>query len=654
MIDQDKSPATNQAIHVGIYGCTKAGKTRFLFQLLNNWKAQDRLLPQSEQALAFLAQVRAEIEKHDGSMPTVATTEGIRVKVRRDGNESPLELIFRDLRGELLSGELDQIASLARDGAIPTQVRQCRAFLFFFDPTSSENPADIDTHYQREFKRATVFIEYVLKVRENRHLPIIFVLTHLDRWENDADIRAKADRWGGEVHAKLVELYDSALGRFHPKSIVDRSRTAFSVSSVGKTPEADRQLEKVVEQLNELVVDSAGHRRRLRKSGRYALLAGAVFLALLAIVPLLISLMGGSPPPPHGGDDRTKVSEMPEQEILANLDELDRMLKAHPRGTQLPSVEEAKKLNHHLRWLEQRLELNSGGTIGLTEKSQQRMQSALDSLAKIVQERTEIKTYAPSVLTPILAGYLEDLPDLTSTSPSLAAAQTRYWQLQRALVVEQVAGILKRRHEVASSPTDALGEVVSRLRAIEQEVGRCKVFGPQVRQDLVQEIQTAVTFCEDRKNSKTYPATFRIVAASYASDNKVDLAWRSITLQSPGRPSDDDGYGLEPIQKSDTELSFNSKQTAYQITLGLGAPVTFGLSVHDSATGAWRRLHEFDLTTEQGPLAPLGLPFLRSDQAEVTKLLQWEGMELKLEFSGFPRVPTLLWDTAKSAMERQP
>lgn len=652
MINQDNSPTTGQAINVGIYGCTKAGKTRFLFQLLNGWERTRRLLGQSETCQKFLATVESEIEKHDGSMPTVATTEGIRVKVRRDGNDPPLELVFRDLRGELLSGELDQIASLNRNGVIPTQVRQCDAFLFFFDPASSENPADIDKHHQRELKRATMFIEYVLKVRENRHLPIIFVQTHLDRWENDANIRGKADRWINEVHAKLVELYDSGLRRFHPKTIVERSRTVFGISSVGNTPEADKRLEEVVDQLNEMVADSKSHQRRLRKSGLYTLIAGAVTLSMLPFVIWLLSSMGSSPPTPKKGNDRITVAELPEQEIVTKLDDLDRMLKAHPPGKQLPSVEDAKKVNHHLRWLAQRLEPDSGGTTGLSEKTMQRMRSALEALADVIQARADSDSHSLADLTPILGAYLEDLPDLASTSPDLAAVQARYWQFQRAYVVEQVASIIKRRHEVASPPIDTLGEVVSKLRGIEQEVGRCKVFGPHARQDLVQEIQTAATFCEDRKNSKSYAATLRVASVSYASDKKVDLAWRAITLQSPGQSSVD--YALEPNRKSDTELSYNTKRPSYQITLGLGVPVTSGVSVHDMAEDKWRKLHEFDLTSEQGPLAPLGLPLLRQDQPEVTKLLRWEGMELKLEFSGFPRVPPLIWDAAASAKELKP
>jgi hypothetical protein len=650
MIDQDKTSMSGQAINVGVYGATKAGKTRFLFQLLESWKRGDRLLPQSDQALAFLAQVRAEIEKHGESMPTAATAEGISVKVRRDPKERAWRFVFRDLRGELLTDEIPPDASIKRDGVVAKQVQESDGFLFFFDPASSENPADIDKHHQRELKRAALFVEYVLKVRENRHLPIIFVQTHLDRWENDAQVRPKAERWVNEVHAKLVDVYDSVLCRIHPKSIVDRHCIAFSVSSVGKTQEADKQLEKVLEQLNDLVAESRKHRRGQRNMGLYLLVAGVVALTVLVSVIWLLSSKGGSPSQSKKGEDRTTTAEMSEQEINAKLDELDRLLKAHPPGVQLPGVEEAKKINHHLRWLAQRIEPESGGLTGLSEKTQQRMRSALDSIGKRVHAKAECKDVP--ALTPVLTAYLEDLPDMIPTSPALAEAQARYWQLQRRQVIVLLSDILKRRIEVASPPIDTLGEVVSRLRGIEQEVARCKVFGTQPRQELVRGIQTAATFCEDRKNSKNCPATFRVASASYASDKKIDLAWRAISLQSADQSSVD--YGLEPIRKGDTELSFKTKRPSYQITLGLGVPVTCSVSVHDGAEDKWRNLHEFELTTDRGPLAAIGLPLIRPDQPEVTKLLRWDGMELTLEFSGFPRVPPLLLDAAMSVKEREP
>lgn len=197
---------------------------------------------------------------------------------------------------------------------------------------------------------------------------------------------------------------------------------------------------------------------------------------------------------------------MSEKEISTKLEELNRLLQAHPRGVKLPTVEEAKKLNHHLQWLTQRLEPDSGGTKGLAEDTVKRMRSALDSLARVIQEKANSNS---TDIVPILGAYLEDLPALASTSPALAAAQVRYWELQRARVVEQVASIIKRRHEVGSPPIDTLGEVVSKLRDIEQEIGRCKVFGPQARKDLLQQIQTAPPFA---RTARTQRVTQRLFA----------------------------------------------------------------------------------------------------------------------------------------------
>lgn len=772
MTDQDKSPTTRHAIDVGIYGCTKAGKTRFLYEIINHWKRTGRLVDQSTCCKEFLKTVRSAIKKSGGSLPTVATTQGIGVKVRRDGNDPPLQLVFRDLRGELLSAELDQIDSLERNGIIPTQVRQCDAFLFFFDPTSSENPADIDKHHQRELRRATGFIEYVLPNRQNRHLPIIFVLTHLDKWENDEKIRGEADRWIDEVHARLNEVYKGTLRGEHPKTIVDRSRTFFMISSVRDTLEARKRLEEVVDQLIEMVTHCKSHQRWLQKRGLCYLIAAMVFVIALVLV-ICLFWSSGRPPGPRQAHDRIVVAELSEQEILTKLDDLDRVLKAHPPGEQLPSVEEARKVNHHLRWLAQRFEPDSGGTTGLSEKTIQRMRSALESLAKLIQAKAGSVSSSPSVLTPILAAYLEDLPDLASTSPVLAAAQARYWQVQRAQVVEQVASIIKRRHAVDSPPIDTLGELASKLRGIETDVGRCKVFGPQARQHLAQQIQTAATFCEDRIKSHSYPFVFRLVSAYDSSKKQADLAFRNLRIVSPKRTDwlTEDGVALVPndegipvdisvtihwgpkcrngyrnsvkVQIGGVELwdveatstpndrselgirrvtakrsdklffkahiritdgtfvfssrehgkgehtvtlgtlldekqvfeldrdknkvvitarrasgdepnAFHTKEPKYHGELGLGMPVTCILSVHDRKEGKWHKLHEFELTTDPGPLTPLGLPLLRRDQPKVVKVLRGNGMELKMEFFGFPRVPPLIWDATAGGKERKP
>ncbi len=646
MIDQDKATMTGQGINVGIYGCTKAGKTHFLFQLLSGWERTRRLLGQSETCQTFLATVEGEIERFSGSMPTAATTEGIKVKVRRGDKEKPWELVLRDLRGELLSGELDQITSLSRNGTIPAQVRQCDAFLFFFDPTSSENREEIDKHHQRELKRAEMFIEYILKVRQNRHLPMIFVQTHLDMWEHDDAVRAKAQHWFEQVNAKLRELYASHLRHHCPPTLVELSKTSITVSSV-----RGGEGEKVVEQLHDLVEDSRKYAADDKKRTRRFLWAGAAIVALLVI--LVVWLFASPPDHPKDTPDCTAVADMTESDVLIQLDECERLLGTHPRGPRLPSLDEARRVNQHIRWLSCKVALSQDGvapSVPLSEKTNKRMQSVLDTAAGRVAEKADAKGVPVADQVQILAAYLEDIPDRKSVSSELGRVQALYWTLQRTLVVDQVASVLRRRHEVASPAAVTLSEVILKLRSLDQEVVRCKVFGQEARQYLVQEIQTAVTYCEDRKNSKSYTANFRANSATFISEKGADLAFRALTLHSPGQSPR--YFKLKPIRKSDNECSFTTMKPSYQLSLGLGAPVTCDLSVYDATEGKWRKLHEFDLTTEQGPLTPLGLPLPRPGQPEVIKLVQWEGYELKLEFSGFSSLP-LLWDAASVSVKER-
>lgn len=706
-------------------------------------------------------------------MPTAAITEGICVSVRRDAREHPWQFVFRDLRGELLTDELPPDGDILRDGVVARQVQECDVFLFFFDPSSSENPADVDKHHQRELKRATNFIAYVLKTRENHHLPIIFVQTHLDRWENDTLIRARAESWTSEVHSKLVDLYDAGLRRIHPKSIVDRSRVFFAVSSIGNSQDADARLDRVVEHLNDLVADSVAHRRRLGKTGRRLLIAGFAIVALFFVGLLLLHSFGTTLIPPTTAGGRPTIATMSEREIIAKLDKLESLLSTLPRGTQLPTVEEAKALNDQLKWLAQRLEPNSGGMTELSEETQQRMRSAFDDASKRLLEKATSDAIPHAELTEVLRESLTDLPDLGPMSASFAEVQSRYWKLQRAYVVEQIASVLRRRSEVASPPIDALVEAISKLREFEQEVRRSKVFGPTARQELTQEIQTAATFCEDRKKSGSYPIVVRVASAADSSKRQADLALRNLTLLSPGRndwlsrdgvvlvpnneqiplditptvhwgPDCRDGYansvklqidgvelwnskatskpnvqselGTHRITRKRSETlvikahititdgtfvvssrehgtgglsvkvgdlidgeqkvalnscgnmitltatradgnlanEFHTKEREYAAEVGLGTPLTAVLSVHNARENNWRKLFGVDLATEQGPFSAIGMPLLHRGQSECVKLLQQDGMELKLELSGFPQVPDLLWDVATKAMERTP
>jgi hypothetical protein len=645
MTDRDNLPKSPESIDVGIYGCTKAGKTRFLFQLLSGWERDRRLLMRSETCHNFLATVEAQIKEWYNSAPTAATTRGITVKVHRDG-EAPWELVLCDLRGELVADELDQITSLTREGIIPTLVQKCDGFLFFFDPACSED--NLDKHHQSELKRAELFIEYILGKRQNRYLPIVFVQTHLDLWEHDEGVRTRARQWAEQVNDKLRALYDTHLGRYHPVGLVDSSKTSIAISSIRGV-----EGEKVVERLYDLVRESRKFVADDRKKNRLAFWASVLFVLLLVAVAVMTTTAGGAKRKPPGGNSGKPPAEWTEPEVFSQLDDIEGLLRSHPRGTQLPSAEEAKKLNQHLRWMAAmvaRAEEGPRTPLMLSEHTQTRIRANLNAAIELVVAKAVAKDDDLVVRVPVMAAYLEDLQDLRSISENLGRAQSLFWTLQRLFMVKEIASVLKRRHEVASPATAALDEVILKLRSLEQDVGRCKVYNPQAREALVQEIKTAATFCEDRKNSKSYPATFRIVSANFSAVGRADLACRLLTVESPGQPPW--AFGLYPFRKNENELGFSNQKSSYPVKLGLGNSIVCGLFMQEGADGGWRRLHDFNVLSEQGPFTALGLPLLLPNNSTVMRQLQWEGYELKLEFSDFPPLPPLLCDSAKVAKEK--
>ncbi len=334
---------------------------------------------------------------------------------------------------------------------------------------------------------------------------------------------------------------------------------------------------------------------------------------------------------------------MSEQEILRDLDDLNRLVKVHPRSEQLPQVEEVKKFNQHLRRLTLWLEPNSGVMDRLAEPTRQRIRSALATLEELLQKKVE-SNHPPADRIPILTDYLEGLLDLADVAPKLTDIQRQFWQLQRANVMWELASILKRRKD-ADSPLTTLGEVESKLKSLLVEVNRCKVFDPEgARPKLKEELQNVVTYCENLKRKMTYQAKFRVKPFLQNAPQPIEIAHRALTVQSPGKSQD---FGLVPSQIDDLQIQFKTKQKDYPITLGLGTPITIVLSIYDNGEDKWITLEQFDLTTEPGPLAPLGLPLIRHDQEKITKLLRLQKLklEMKLEFSDFrPLVPKLLWD----------
>ena len=83
-------------------------------------------------------------------------------------------------------------------------------------------------------------------------------------------------------------------------------------------------------------------------------------------------------------------------------------------------------------------------------------------------------------------------------------------------------------------------------------------------------------------------------------------------------------------------------------------PIVCRLFVSESGPNKWKKLRDFDVSSDSGPLTPLGLPLIRPNDEAIKKLLSSKDMDLELEFSGFPRAPALLWDAATIAKDGKP
>lgn len=624
-------------LNVGVYGNTRAGKTRFLYELISGWHRNFRIVESSEQTTAFLQEIEPDIRAYQHSRGTVKTIENIQVLVQRGENQAPWNLTFRDLRGEFLAHEVDDLRRVGKQASIPRQVRECNSFVFFFDPTSEDAPEQIEAHHTRELRRAERFIDYVLAERQNRYLPILFVLTRLDRWEANHDLRKRIGDWIGRVNQKLKTAYRRALGGHFPQRLVDPMATTLCISSV-----RENQAEQVVDRLGELVQECAEFNQRDRRHLRSVLGSLILTLGLFAVLVLgIFWWVGGDGKPQLPKQPRTTVQEWTADEVRTQLAGLDRVLAAHPRGRTLPTLDDARALNTFLRWLPAKLEFTRNDA-NFPAGVRREMETALERLVNTIQLKLDAPPGEPvDPRWKVIVAYLEDVPPAVD-QPALEQLRGDAWALGRQRLVRQLAEILRRRERVDSPPQDAILEILSTLRHEEQEIQSVRIGGLKAQEALLSELRTTATFLEVRKNTRMMTARFQLTSARLIGVN-VSQTERGLQLLSPGKALPK-YILLQPSRVDAREVKFTTLQPNYPVEIGLGSPVTLRLAIWNEPAGDFDTLKDFDLAApgQAGPLAPLGLPLLVLGQTRVQKQLEWQGYELKFDWLDLPRAPGLL------------
>lgn len=630
-------------IKIGVYGRTQAGKTRFLYELLRHWEKERRILGQTPSCQDFLKRGDLQIESYGGTKPTEPTSsqEDLTVTVQNPDDTAPTTFTFRDLRGELLEGEIDNLESLKKDGLIPQQVADCDGFLFFFDPTSWEAPAQLTKHHDRELRRAEMFVEYVLSTRQNRFLPIVFLATRLDEWEANEDVRRKADEWLRKAHEKLSQLYDRHLAPHFPVNLIERDETCLQVTAL--RPES---LDDAVCKMARLVGEGDKFRQADRKRTRYVATAAAVFALILVVAVGLVATQQPSSSSTGQGNrtpGRTDIPKQSEDEILERLERINELLDVHPDDPAHVTADDAKALNEHLKWL--MLTATTEG-VSTSEATQAAILDSLESIASAIGKQSSQEGTEYERRLSLLSTYLGGIPDAASVSDALTQSQKKYWEIRRLAIVQELESVMVRRDQIGSAPDECLKDLIEVLKTEETQVEQVDVFGPSLRKELLESIRTTQDFCEDRRSTGRYATTMRIVSARLDADAPVGLDPHAITIKSSGVPPQD--FSLTPERIDERHLRFISKRSSFDLEVGLGRSLVCTISSYDRSKRVWNEKERVELVQGgTGPLVAIGMPLLRLNKPSVTKVVQSNGYEVKCDFSGFTPVPRLLWDAAE-------
>jgi hypothetical protein len=534
--DPEVSP---RVLNIGIYGCTRAGKTRFLFELLRHWEQSRRILVASAPCQQFLKTVEGEIEKHGDSMPTAAVSPEITVTVDHPGKEPPWQVTFRDLRGELLTDELDGIETLARAGMMSSQVKECDAFLFLFDPAASTPEAAMEQHHEHELRRAELFITYVRDQRQNHLMPIAFVQTHADIWGRDEELSAAASKWCSRVHEILTTQYKRLRGHF-PPCLTDVDRIFFETAAAEASDQARGKLEAVVEQLYDAKRAIEVFQQRDRRRQRTIAAAAAAMVLSLVSVVAWMSIFPPSPTRPghssRPGESVPRERPKTDKEALKIARDFRTFVAQLPTGVQVPDASDASRISSELQWLCSECDPTQSTTSA-------RPANVRDSLVEVLREASQYlltlanrSDVSADKRYSFLSTCLKEVPDGAAVGvQELTDSQQAIWSLANADLASDLAAILRRRRDVASPVIQAIEEIAAELSKRKTEWGGNGIARTP-GQSVIDRLDDALTFCEDRKKSGTYNATIR-VEASQTLGGDSPLTPRVLRISTPGRGS---------------------------------------------------------------------------------------------------------------------
>lgn len=628
-----KSEMKQDEIRIGIYGFTKAGKTRFLFKLLSDWEGSGFICDLSDGCKDFL-RVNREFLKSSKVLPATTAFTDISFVLKKFGiNDKSLAFFIQDLRGEELAKEIKN--DFPENGFMAKQVKSCNGFLVLFDPSNSEDAGtEIDSHYKRELVRTDEFIEYVLDQRQNHFLPIVFVLTHFDVWKKNETILVKVAEWKNQIITTMKSSF-SVLDGHYPLSIVEEQNIFTEISSVQKPP-----VHFVIEQIIQLVDECKKFKEKDRIGKRMWILQAGIFISILFVFFVFAIFWS--------------ASEKQKQKIafIRSIAETKELLKELPISKM--NEKNVADLNKHLINLLFEYYKNS---FLLDVKEVAKLKSVVQEIFIRITDISRIASEGDLerqllLLKGLISGLGQFAKDSKSEDGfSIGKIFDDYWEIKKVIIQKKIASIIFDNNKI---PNGEFGKALKTWKEINDEFID---FHKEILTDqnnmpskkaktLGKEMQSSKQFSENIINLKNYNIKFKVLEASSKMNEELIVFNFKHQLSEKGNEKKDfnisEDYGLY------REKNYKTKADFYELGLPLGTPLKIGIMALKNPSDPWIDFGDVELFS--GPkdaFRSLGLPFVSKEEKkifEIKKNFNNSEFSMKLEIWFNYEFPKFIFD----------
>lgn len=658
-------------IRIGVYGASGSGKTSFFYHLV---KGNALPVAPGSKLAQFMAAATAP---NGGVIPTTSPFDNVSMKIDR--------VVFEtgDWKGEQLAQAVDRLDLERRRGRsrnlVVRQIARSDVFFFFYDPTGpgSGDVGGAQKHHNTELLRAKRLIDYILESRQNRLLPILFILGHQDQVRLEPERVRMMEKWIHEVDQYVEESFSQFLLGYYPRPLARKENIIHHVTATAAGNPND--LLEVMESAHSLIVSAAQFRERDRRRSFRLVVTFLVCTLLVLLLPLLCL---ASPTVKQlllrVHDKAAPMFEKIPSFQNAFTEDVTTISDAASELEPLWNVNEelnaknAVVFNKYLFFLMKRLNrLEDESLNDLRNNSQNEAKEYQNRLAQWLKSWDAIeKRFDRGPGTLPIREHLEiyaALLSLLTDSPNretkaLNNVLQKYWQRYRQTLADELRGDIRIYREANATSADVLDELCKKLDRAFRAVAESRVRGALLRSDpggtadenqkelLKQDLRKA--FIALRNYSSSYPVEIKTESAVYTGEKELDRDFHYRLVFYGGKEDGEVYVDLTPSPgvENTEPCSFLPSKKDITLPIQLDHKLRIYLQRKPKGNeGNWERIMAWQIGATQpdaDSLETLGIYFyLRYENEENTKFVpEHDGFRFEFIVRRPRNVPDFLWE----------